>query len=129
VNRHEEELARQVASFLCYVSPLCQWWHTPNGMARSRAIGGIFKAQGMKAGVPDLGFLLPGPPWRAWIELKTDSGRPSPAQLAWFRECDAFGIPHAICRSVLAVDEQLRAWGVEYLVEPAGFYEQIVSPA
>jgi hypothetical protein len=125
VRRPEEALQRRVVNFLRYVSPLALWFHVPNGGGRSKAEAGIMKAMGARAGVPDLIFLLPSEPWRAAIELKTDTGKLSAAQRAWRADSDALGVPFAVARSVLEVDTLLRGWGVEYLREPTGFYEQL----
>lgn len=61
---------------------LAQWLiHVPNGGGRSKAEGGILKAMGVKAGVPDL--LLPIRTARysaGWWELKYGDGSLSQAQ-------------------------------------------------
>ena len=60
-------------------------FHIPNGSYKSKAQAGLFKAMGLKSGVPDL--FLPvarGEFHGLFIEMKTNKGRPSKAQLEWF---------------------------------------------
>ncbi len=55
MRRVEEGIQRAVAQYLDMCLPEdAVWWHTPNGGARSKAEAGAFKAQGVKAGVPDV---------------------------------------------------------------------------
>ncbi len=80
-NHPEEIFQRAVAQYLDLALPEdAVWWHTPNGGARSRAEAGIFKAMGVKAGVPDIIVIYQGQV--VAIELKGPNGRLSPAQRA-----------------------------------------------
>jgi hypothetical protein len=54
-------------------------WHTPNGGARSKAAAARFKAMGVRAGVPDMAYALPGARM-VFHELKAEGGRLSLAQ-------------------------------------------------
>lgn len=50
-----------------------QWWATPNQGKRSKAEQGARKREGMKAGVPDLQFMLPLHGYHGlFVELKAD---------------------------------------------------------
>jgi hypothetical protein len=80
----------------------------------------VLKAMGSRAGVSDLVFLLGHPPWRGVIELKTPSGRLSPAQALFRDECFTFGVPYEVARSIEAVFTILTSWGVDLLREPVG---------
>ena len=115
VNRREEALQRQVVSLLFYCRPRCVWFAVPNQRGtRKRYEAEILKAMGVRAGVADLIFLSVGV-----IELKADEkGKLSEAQLAFFEECDAFGVRRAVCWSVVGVIETLRSWGVAFAIEP-----------
>lgn len=58
--------------------------HIPNGGSRDPVEGRHLKAQGVKRGVPDL--CLPvarGPYHGLYIEMKTETGRPTPEQAWW----------------------------------------------
>lgn len=78
-NRPEQALQIATASYLDLALPEdAVWFHPPNGGARSKAEAGIFKAMGVKAGVPDIIII-----WRGRviaIELKAPNGRLSTAQ-------------------------------------------------
>lgn len=87
----------------------------PNGGARSKAIAGKLKAEGIVPGVADLILLVPKKvkvlsafPDGAWwwhtvhglcIEMKTAKGRQSPEQKAWQAIVEAKGYQYAVCRS------------------------------
>lgn len=78
-NRPEEMFQRATASYLDLALPHdAVWFHCPSGGGRSKAEAGIFKAMGVKAGVPDLIIIYQGRV--VAIELKTEKGRLSPAQ-------------------------------------------------
>ena len=65
----------------------------PNGEQRSRATGARLKAEGASAGVPDL-FV---PAWRLWVEMKTETGRLSPAQRDWIAYLESIGHTVLVC--------------------------------
>jgi len=110
--RPEEHLHRTVADFLSLALPeTVTWWHVPNGGGRSAAEAGILKAMGVKAGVPDLQFILP-PGRAAFIELKPRGGVLSEPQRAMRDRLVAAGCDWALARSVEAVEATLRGWGV-----------------
>ena len=78
-NHPEEALQRATAAYLDLALPTdAVFFHPPNGGARSRAEAGIFKAMGVKAGVPDIIVIHQGRV--AAIELKAPGGTLSPAQ-------------------------------------------------
>jgi hypothetical protein len=95
-NRPEQELQKQIARALeTILKPEVVWFHSPNGGNRSRAEAGIFKAMGVKPGVPDLIISWAGPdgPLMLAIELKAGTGKATTAQIemmdrmrscAWF---------------------------------------------
>lgn len=74
--------------------PGVMFWHTPNGGKRSLAAGKRLKAMGVRRGVLDLTFLLPGPRM-FMLELKWGDGRMSDDQEEFARELDALGIEWA----------------------------------
>jgi len=60
----EDKLQIAVATYLDLLSRTkkFRWCHVPNGGARSKVEAGIFKAMGVKAGVPDV--MIFKPKWR-----------------------------------------------------------------
>ena len=81
-------------------------FHIPNGGARSKAEGGIFKAMGVKAGVPDLFLPAPGgcinidsyPEYHGlFIEMKAEDGRPTATQKQWLTALSKQGYACAVC--------------------------------
>lgn len=92
-------------------------YHIPNGGARSRAEGGIFKAMGVKAGVPDL-FLpvqrLEGGSSRMlaglYIEMKAEGGRLRPNQREWLEELRAQGYACAVCHGAEEAEQAIEQY-------------------
>lgn len=72
-------------------------FHVPNGGARSKAEAGRFKAEGVKAGVPDLFLPVPRGEYHGmFIEMKKRvGGRLSPEQKIWISELNEQGY-HAV---------------------------------
>ena len=96
----ERELTKQVATFMRLIfNPLqVRWYHIPNGENRNGATGALLKAMGTMAGVPD--FHLEWAGGHAYIELKAGKGTLNPNQILFKQDCEAFGIPHAVCKSL-----------------------------
>ena len=65
------------------------WFHVPNGGRRSPAEAAIFAGLGVRAGVSDLILVHDGRPFA--LELKTERGRPSAAQMQFISEFRAAG--------------------------------------
>ena len=71
----------------------------PNGGHRSKRTAGEMKAEGVKRGVPDYLFPVPRGGFTGLaIELKTETGRPSPEQRAWLEDLRAHGWQAELCR-------------------------------
>ena len=101
----EDRLQIAVATYLDLLSNMkkFRWCHVPNGGARSKVEAGIFKAMGVKAGVPDV--MIFKPKWRTEdnihscglaIELKVVyvGGRKnyaSPQQKEWMQYLEQIG--------------------------------------
>ena len=79
---------------------LCMLFHVPNGGHRGKAEAGRFKAQGVKAGVPDLCLPVPrGGCHGLWIEMKRrKGGTVSDDQQWWLEELNARGYRAVVCR-------------------------------
>ena len=63
-------------------------FHIPNGGHRAISVAKKMKAEGVKAGVPDLYI----PAWKIWIEMKrVKGGRVDPDQAEWHDYLTAIG--------------------------------------
>jgi len=72
----------------------------PNGSKRGKVTAAILKAEGALAGVSDLLFLMPaGTCPYLCIEMKTQTGRQSPAQKEFQNNVEAVGARYALVRS------------------------------
>lgn len=111
MRRPEQALQMAVAQLLHVALPESAFFtHVPNGGARTKAEGGILKAMGVKAGVPDLLIVHNG---RAFfIELKAERGKLSPSQLEIHFQITRCNAPVAVCKSIDEVLPQLAAWGI-----------------
>ena len=107
----EERLQRAVVQLLMLAYPTLRWRAIPNGEYRNKATAGRLKAMGVQPGVADLHVTLPGGK-TLWIELKSEKGRPSAAQLAFADAETATGAEYKICRSIDDVVDVLGRRGV-----------------
>ena len=73
-------------------------FHIPNGGKRDKVTAARLKAQGVKAGVPDL-FLPVARHGKhgLWIELKIYSGKPSLNQCTWIGDLREHGYDAFVC--------------------------------
>lgn len=111
MRRPEQALQQTVAGFLRATLPQNIWFHVPNGGGRSKAEAGILKSMGVRAGAPDLVFVLPDGK-AAFIELKAGRGAQSIAQKVFQADCERLGVPYAVCKSLEEVQGTLQAWGL-----------------
>ena len=110
VRRRPEQAIHQAAvQYLRIMENLGEliFFHPPNGGARTKAEGGIFKSLGVRPGVPDLVLLFPGGRC-AFIEIKAPKGRLSAAQKAFKNSAENLGFPFAECRGVDEVEKFVR---------------------
>lgn len=110
--RPEQVLQQNVARYLAAALPATIWFHIPNGGGRSKVEAGILKSMGVRAGVADLCFVLPGARV-GFIELKAGKGTANPAQKVFRADCELQGVPYAECRSLAEVEGTLAAWGLK----------------
>ena len=81
------------------------WFHVPNGGRRSPVEAAIFNGLGVRAGVSDLILLHDG---RAFaLELKTERGRPTAAQIQFISEFRAAGGEASIANGL---DQAFTPW-------------------
>lgn len=83
----------------------------PNGGRRDKITGAILKREGVKAGIADVGLIGQGG-WVAFMEIKTNKGRLSPAQIEFRDWCGSNGVPYAVVRGLDEAEETLRGWNV-----------------
>ena len=113
-SRPEEDEQRAVAQYLDMRRDLV-WCHVPNGGARHAAEGGKLKAQGVKAGVPDIlvfNATKEGHVGTA-IELKRrDGGKTTIVQIEWLCNLKNNRWATALCHgSDEAIDVLKRLYG------------------
>lgn len=117
------ESSEQIALFrwarlaACTVPALGLLFAIPNGGARSKATAGRLKAEGVRAGVPDICLPVAIAPYGGlWIELKRPGergkpkGRASPEQLRWLGDLQAHGQCVAICYGALEAIDVIGAY-------------------
>ena len=83
----------------------------PNGGLRSKATAGKLKAEGVKAGVPDL--FLPvarGEYHGLFIEMKAGRNKPTPPQVQWHMRLSQQGYRVAVCYSWEAARDVIEAY-------------------
>ena len=78
---------------------LALMYHVPNGGSRNPIEGRNLKAQGVRAGVPDICLPVPNGRYAAlYIELKRpDGGRVSEAQHGWLKALNRAGNLAVVC--------------------------------
>lgn len=110
----EQALQRDVAEMLDRLAGPngFAWFAVPNGGKRNRTEAAIFKALGVKAGVADI-VIVTAPRGRAFfLELKSERGRASPAQLDFRDRVTALGAPYGLAKSLDDVAVFLRGHGI-----------------
>ena len=85
-------------------------FHTPNGGARNAVAGAKLKALGTVAGIPDLCMIVLGKVY--FLEVKSQSGKPSAEQIAVFGALEHAGAYIAVVRSVDETRDVVRRWGI-----------------
>ena len=86
----------------------------PNGGHRHKAVAGRMKAEGVRAGVPDL--MLPvarGGYHGLWMELKIKPNKVSEAQAEWLEWLDRQGYAASLC------------WSAEELIDTVTWYLEL----
>ncbi|MHB0967410.1 MAG: VRR-NUC domain-containing protein [Bellilinea sp.] len=83
-SEHDEQVA--LFEWASYHPELRFMFAIPNGGARHPAVAVKLKAEGVKRGVPDIFLpLARGGYYGLFIELKTETGRPTREQREWIR--------------------------------------------
>lgn len=98
------------AERMSYFHPeLKMMFHVPNGGGRSKAEAGRFKAEGVKAGVPDIFLPVPSHGMHGlFIELKKiKGGRVSPEQKQWIEDLTMQGYAAIVCHGAAEAEEMI----------------------
>jgi hypothetical protein len=106
----EKLLHKAVAAYLNAVLPTSVWWTTFPAGGGGVIRGATLKAQGLKAGVPDILIIRHGTAY--WIELKAPKGISSGAQIETTRALEWAGCFVAVCRSIDNVRLVLDSWRI-----------------
>lgn len=86
-------------------------YHVPNGGHRSAAVAGKLKAEGVKAGVPDI--CLPsarGGYHGLYIELKAGKNKATKEQEEWLSALNAEGYKAVVCRGWVRASEEIKKY-------------------
>jgi hypothetical protein len=107
--RPEEQIQRAVFEHLALRSaPGVFAFHPANGGWRSRIEAAILKGLGVRAGVPDVIAIHRGQVYA--IELKTENGRATSAQLQAIQQLRSAGAQVEICHGLDRALTQLEVW-------------------
>ena len=87
------------------------WFAIPNAARRSLRMGAHMKHEGLKSGVADLCFMLPGGKV-AWLELKKPGNYLTIEQKGFQARCARLGHPYAIAKTLDQAIVILTNWGV-----------------
>jgi hypothetical protein len=111
MKRPEEQIHRAVISHLAIRSmPGVFYFHPANGGRRTKAEAGIFKALGVRAGVPDLIVLYRSQVFG--LELKAATGELTPLQRQTLNDMEVAGARTAVAHSLDEALVTLECWGV-----------------
>lgn len=94
----ESAVQRQLLDWLAVACPNAVVFAVPNGERRDKITGARLKAQGVLAGAPDL--IVSNNGIIAFVEVKTDKGRPSKAQIEFRDRCAEQRLPYAVVRGI-----------------------------
>lgn len=98
--RREEALLQPAGiAFIRHAVPQALPFAVPNGGSRDVREGAQLKHQGVLAGWPDVGVILPGGTC-IWLEFKSRKGRLSTQQKAVHDHLRALGAEVAVCRTL-----------------------------
>jgi len=113
---HENQVAlvKWAALNLKTYPELSALYAIPNAARRSPFQGAWMKAEGLRAGFPDIGLPVPRDPYHGlYIEMKVGKNKPTPAQCAWHERLRAFGNRVEVCygwqEAVKVIEEYLGA--------------------
>lgn len=106
----EHKIQVQLLDYLVYAArPEIYYFAIPNQGNRHIRNATKMKAEGVRSGVADLCFMLPGGQV-GWMEMKKPGGSMSPTQKTFRDRCDLLGHKWALAKSVDEALEHLTKW-------------------
>jgi hypothetical protein len=112
MRRPEEQIQKSIVKYLEVVKPDCFWFHVPNQRGTRTLIENkILKTLGVKAGVPDLVFILHSG-LACFAEVKSSKGPMTPAQKDVRDRLLDLGCSYSLVRSINDMEQSLKVWGL-----------------
>jgi hypothetical protein len=108
----ESDIQAAIIAYLAAVAPGVLVWAVPNAARRNAGGRAGNAVPGLRKGVYDLSLVLPDGRFAA-IEVKTDTGIPSEAQMDFERELGFRNVPTCLARSIDDVRAFLSSIGIE----------------
>jgi hypothetical protein len=109
----EARVQAAVVQWIGWVAPQLIVYAIPNGGYRTKAEAARLRWTGVLAGIPDLGFVLPGGQ-AGFFEIKPPKrGHLSDEQAAMLPRLETLGARCAVVRSIEDARAALTAWGIE----------------
>lgn len=116
MKHRESDLQKSLVRWFSYQFPEYSdlLFHIPNGGKRNAREAARFKAEGVKAGVPDLFLSVPSGPFHGfYLEVKAPGGKPTEKQKAFISKARLLGYRAEIVTSLEQFIELIK----EYLTE------------
>jgi len=83
----------------------------PNGGKRDKAVAGKLKAEGVKAGVPDIFLAVPNHKHHGlFIEMKHGRNKLTDEQKAWKEKLEIENFKHVVCYSWVKASEEIKKY-------------------
>lgn len=115
MKRKEQLLQISAIEYLNRFASHTLFFHVQNN-AKSKRMGGIYKAMGVMPGVADILMFWDDPDeyinLKAAIELKSPKGKQSTAQCDFMRRWTVLGGKYAIIKSMEELEAILLSWGI-----------------
>lgn len=109
-DHHDRRLQISVIEYLELAKPNAFCFHVPDSEAIPEPLRNQQSRLGVKPGVADLLFILPGGRMGA-IALKGPNETQSICQQSFQGVCDQYGVHYKIAHSIEEVAQALREWG------------------
>lgn len=113
MSEHDDQAALfQWAEAMFSVWPELRLLHAiPNGGFRGKATAAKLKAEGVKAGIPDVMLPIPRGGYHGlYIEMKFGHNKPRPEQLAWLAELARQGYAAVVCYGWEAARDEITTY-------------------
>lgn len=107
----EAAIQKQIVDFIRVVAPELLVFAIPNGSQRTASGRPANAVYGMVSGAPDLAVVCPTGKM-LWLEVKSEKGRVSDAQLKFHWELEKRGHVCAVVRSIDEVKLAFKAMGI-----------------